>query len=401
MVLASLAACGPPPPPTAEVRGPPAPALVQPPARTLRVVALVDPGARKVAGHALRIGDRIDAASDQFARLFGVRLELLAVRPYAEPVGDLRAALEALEHAAPAPEADLVLLFTTAAAPPRPAMSDLVQSRYLGRSVVVRGLAGLFPPEDGERLQAAEVLALEHGLGTILGALPSCGLGVMADAPAFLVDDGPFRFNSLNLKLIRAHAGLRPGGRLTATVAREIGALLAEPTHQICPPMLVERRQALAAEVAAPPPQADPAITAGVAALEAGRDEEALAACEPIAQRLPASPAARCAGVAAAHLGRNEQAIRYLRAHLVHHPDDGDAVLVLAREVGRGGDDGAARALLARFVEAHPEHVQARINLGVAQARLGDLAGARTQWEAAQKLDPGNADAGALLGQLP
>ena len=105
--------------------------------------------------------------------------------------------------------------------------------------------------------------------------------------------------------------------------------------------------------------------------------------------------------MAAARTGRGPEAIRHLRAWLAHHPDDGEAVLLLAREVGKGGDDGAARALLARFVEAHPEHVQARINLGVAMARLGDLAGARQHWEVVLQKAPNNADARDLIEQLP
>ena len=76
-------------------------------------------------------------------------------------------------------------------------------------------------------------------------------------------------------------------------------------------------------------------------------------------------------------------------------------MLRLAKLVGRSGDDGAARGLLRRFVESHPDHLRARVNLGVALARLGDYAGAREQWEAVLQRAPGQSDARELLEQLP
>lgn len=400
LVVAALCGCG-GPSGSKPVNPTLVPEAVGASVRTLRVVARIDPAARAVPGHAERIGDRVDAASDALAGLLGLRLVLVQVVYDPVPAGALHEALARREAQAPDPQADLELHFSVAPLPPRPAMADLVQSRYLGRVVALRGLATLFAPEDQEGLHRAEVMAIQHGIGQVFGALPSCQPGVMSSAPAFL-HEVPLRFNPLNLQLIRAHLSLEPGqGAVPPDVARQVDHLLAEGVREVCPPGVLDRRRDLLAQVLEPASPADPGEVAGLAALAEGRDEAAFAACGGPATRQPQSPAGRCAGVAAARTGRGPEAIRHLRAWLAHHPDDGEAVLLLAREVGKGGDDGAARALLARFVEAHPEHVQARINLGVAMARLGDLAGARQHWEVVLRQAPDNADARDLIEQLP
>lgn len=397
-LLALLAGCGGPGGP-----GTPAGRLTPlPRARTLRVVAFVDPGAARIAGHAARLGERIASASDHLAALAALQLELVAVRRDAAPAGDLTAALERLEQAAPAPEADLVLLYTADAPVGRTTTAQLVQSRYAGRYVVVRSPATLIPPDDPERLHRAEVELIEHGIGVIFGALPGCVAGLMASTP-HLGRQPPVSFRPLDLQLMRAHArlDLRGGPRVPPAMATEVLALLDAARPDRCQAGLFDRRRALLAEVAAPPPPTAAPLAAGLAALAAGQHAEAWAACEPIARTAAPGEATRCAGLAGAALGKGDAAIRYLRAHLAARPDDEEALLVLAREVGRQGDDGAARGLLAGFVEGHPDHVRARVNLGIALARLGDLAGARQQWEAALARDPQNPDARELLDQLP
>jgi tetratricopeptide (TPR) repeat protein len=141
-------------------------------------------------------------------------------------------------------------------------------------------------------------------------------------------------------------------------------------------------------------------VAAGVAALEADDPATALAHCGPLAEHMPAGPATLCAAQAAERSDRSEDAIRFYRALLAHNPDHAGALLALARLVGRDGDDAAARALLARCVKAHPDSIEARLNLGVALARLGDLQGARATWSALLERDPKHEEAKTLLRQL-
>lgn len=411
-----LSACGgarsraPRPSPLALGEAPPPPLQ-----QRLRVVALADERFRRVPEHRARIGQRIDELSDQLAARVGLRLDLLAVEAWeSRGVDHLEHLLVALEEAKPAIEADLVIAFTAAPPPRRTRMDDLVRSRYAGRYVVVRSLTPYFAAGDLERLHEAEVLALMHGVGHVFGALPVCGPAVMSTRADFRTGDRrAWRWSGFNLELMRIHAtlDLRRGGgeRIPADIARRALGVLANPPRETAcaAEALAQRRELLSAVVQAPPPQApappaeDGAIAAGLAALDSGNAEQAFALCEPIAAGDPTGDAPRCAGLAAVQLGRGEEAVRYLRAYLAHHPSDEDVVLHLAREVGRTGDDAAARALLERYVERHPGHLRARVNLGVAYARLGDYARARSQWEAVLTQEPEHADARDLLSKLP
>ncbi len=376
------------------------------------MVALAGPRYRAVPGWKARIGERIDEASDQLAARFGLGLELTRLGPWSSSTANLDALLIEVGEARPAPRADLVFVFTAAAPPKRTRTRHLVQSRYANRYVVARSQAAMFPPEAGELIHAAEVRALLHGVGRIFGALEVCAPAIMAEQPGRR-DRRAYRWDPVNLALVRAHAtlDLRREG-VPPDLAARAAAILATPSRgmQRCGGRGLEARRKVLAEVgvvaaqpkpAAPPPdEAAVALAAGLSALESGDAKAAYALCAPIAERRPAL-AARCAGLAAESLGLREQAILHLRAHLAARPDDEDAVLRLAMQVGKGGDDGAARALLARYVAANPNHVKARVNLGVAWARLGDYVAARRQWEAVLALDPQHADAKALLRQLP
>jgi hypothetical protein len=382
----------------------------------LRAVALADERYRLVPAYEARIGDRVDSAGDYMAASFGLPVELMRVQPWRPrtPHEDLESLLADLEDdpALPA-DADLVIAFTASAPPASARMDDVVLSRYAGRVVVVRSLTTLFEPAGQEALHRAEVLALLRGLGTVFGALPTCGDDVMADRPAFrLADPEAARagFGDLNLGLIRAHATLdlrTKGPRIPVDIARRAAELLA-PGHGAVPACAADaiaaRRALLAPLLAsqaqkAAPPRDDAAD--GLAALEAGHADEALTQCAPVADRVPESQAARCAGLAAEKLGRSDVATRYLRAFLDHHQDDREALLALARIVGRSGDDAAARALLAGWVGRHADDADAWLNLGIAAARLGDYAGARQAWETVLRLAPDRADARDLLRRLP
>ncbi len=383
----------------------------------LRVLVRVDDRYRAVPGHRDRIGEVVDSASDQLAARFGLHLDLVRIDTWAPGAAtEAPPLLDALE-ALPVPDdVDLVIGVSAAPPPRRARMDDLARARYLGRSVLLRSLTPYFSPAARRALHDAEVLALMHGVGRVFGALPTCGTGVMSDRLDFRRGDPTaWRWHPTNLALVRLHAALdlrRGATRLPPDVARRAAATLeAAPAPLRSCGERVTRRRALWAEVAggeqpepaAPPaaPTGSDAAVAGRAALTAGDAAGALALCEPVAARHPASEAARCAAEAAEAAGDEALAVRYWRAHLAHHPDDEDALLRLARLVGRAGDDGAARALLAAFVETHPDHLRARLNLGVALARLGDYAGARRQWQAILDRAPEHADARQLIEQLP
>ncbi len=385
----------------------------------LRVVALADDAYRRLPNHEARIGDRVDASSDHLAALFGLPLDLRRVVPWtpSKAVFDLEGLLALVEEGEdPAPDADLILLFTAQPPPDAARMDDLVRSRYAGRMVVARSLTTLFEDGGGDALHRAEALALLHGIANVFGALPACGNHVMADRPAFRLADpeaGAAGWTDLNLALVRAHATLdlrtRKGHRrLPADVARKAAALLAPdaPGLPACAADAVMARRLLLETSAAPlgpvPPKPGEAdLASGLAALAAGRTEEALRRCAAAAEADPSSEASRCAGLAAEKLGRSDDGERHLRAWLLHHEGDRDATLALARLVGRNGDDAAARAVLAAWVDAHADDADAWLNLGIAHARLGDVAAARRAWETVLQLRPDDADGKKLLRQLP
>jgi tetratricopeptide (TPR) repeat protein len=200
---------------------------------------------------------------------------------------------------------------------------------------------------------------------------------------------------------------LRRPGKVPADIAQVALDVLARSPADAgrCAPRALAARKLLLGEVLkaanAPEPVVQEGVIQGLAALEAGDPEKAFELCDPVSAANPKGPAALCAGRAAEALGRWPDAVRNLRAHLALHPADEDAVLLLAKCVGRAGDDEAARALLRRYVAAHPDHLRARTNLGVAHARLHEYQAARAAWNEVLRRSPENADALELLSHLP
>lgn len=421
-LAAALSACARPAPRGEVALVTPGPA--QATVRTLSVVALADESWQRVPGFEARIQTTVADASAHLAARFGLVLDLRRVAPWDPPPGGAAALLAALEERRLAPAADLVIAFTAHPPPRRARMPDLARSRYADRYGVLLGL-GRYHPDPRAR-RAAEAHALVHLVGRILGALPACGRGVMAERPPTNPSDPAiWRFGPTNGALVEAHLDLRLDGDDAGlrvgpdTAARARQALVTPGPDLRCDMSTVDTRRALLAAVVTTARAAEAAgellsdapgaltqreadQTAVDDARAALEDDPgaAYATCAPIADRDPAL-AARCAGRAAEALGRHDDAIRYLRAWLSRHPDDEDALLRLAREVGRDGDDAAARALLERAVADRPDFVDARLNLGIARARLGDYLGARAAWQAVLDRCPDHAEARRLLDQLP
>lgn len=414
-----LAACGSVPDPRAEqaslLDANDAPAVAH--VRTLTVRLRLDGDLQQTPGHTQRAERRVAAASAWLDRAFGLRLQVTAVEGWETGgLSEAEALLSRLEAQTPDPTEDLVIAFTGAPPPRRPVRADLAWSRYTGRHLLLRTLTEQFE-RDPEGQHDTETLLLIHALGRILGALPACSPELMSPYPAIIRTPGDARFAPENRALIAAHltdATHREGPRVSRELATQALAATARPGRLNCQTTPLSQRRALWGRVERqvlgaprgerPPEPVEPdlpAVTRALALRAAGDPAAALVVCAPLADARPESPATRCAGLAAADLKESELATRYLRAHLAHQPDDEEAVLSLAREVGRSGDDAAARALLAGYVETHPEHLRARINLGVAYARLGDLALARAAWEAVLAKAPENADAQDLLSHLP
>jgi tetratricopeptide (TPR) repeat protein len=407
----------------------------------LRVIALADGRYRAIPQFEDRIRERLAGASDHMAAHFGLPLDLIGVEPWTAEVPDndaerLLADLEATPSALRA-DVDLVVGFTARPPPRRAGIRDVGRARYAGRALVARSLTPFFGVQQPEALHEAEVFSILHGLGTVLGALPSCGPRVMADRPLFRVDtDGGASWavtgwSPLNQALVRAHARLplRPssGPRVPPNIAEAALQITrrAEPPERRCAGDTLDLREALLAEAAeraqtaaaptSPPSRRDPlppAVTEGLAALASDDPTRALRLCGPLAAERPETDASRCAGLAAEQLGDLPTAARYLRAWLSHQgevqgpdPVRDPVLLALARAVGRAGDDAAARALLAGYVQRNPDDARAHLNLGIAAARMGDYTAARAAWEQArERSSAGDAlrgDAERLLEQLP
>lgn len=419
----------------------PSAARPAPVVQRLTVVALADGRYRAIPQFEDRIRERLATASDHMAARFGLPLDLIGIEPWTAEVPDddaerLLADLEATPSALRV-DVDLVIGFTARPPPRRAGIRDVGRARYAGRALVARSLTPFFGVQQPEALHEAEAFSILHGLGTVLGALPSCGARVMADRPLFRVDtDGGASWavsgwSPLNQALVKAHAGmpLRPsaGPRVPPAIAEAALQITrrAEPPARRCAGDTLDLREALLAEAAeraesaeTPPPASDPgdslppAVGEGLAALTNDDPTRALALCAPLAAERPETEASRCAGLAAEQLGDLPTAARYLRAWLSHQgevqgpdPIRDPVLLALARAVGRAGDDAAARALLAGYVQRNPEDARAHLNLGIAAARMGDYTAARFAWERARGLvaegDALRADADRLLEQLP
>jgi tetratricopeptide (TPR) repeat protein len=93
----------------------------------------------------------------------------------------------------------------------------------------------------------------------------------------------------------------------------------------------------------------------------------------------------------AARLGRHEAAIEDLTAALARDPERADALVARAaswramNRLDRAGLD------IARAIELNPDDPEAWLERGIQRQRIGDSAGARSDWEHARGLDPNGA----------
>ena len=96
-------------------------------------------------------------------------------------------------------------------------------------------------------------------------------------------------------------------------------------------------------------------------------------------------------------LNEHLEAARYWRAHLSFFPNDKGAHLGLARNVGRTGDDDAARAILTQAVRQFPDWIDGRIELGIALYRLGQEKEARALWVSILEQNPTHPEVKQLI----
>jgi len=136
------------------------------------------------------------------------------------------------------------------------------------------------------------------------------------------------------------------------------------------------------------------ALLQGWILLGQAEPEEALRAFAEARSLDPASAsAANGEGLAAWRSGDPARAESLFRTASDLAPDDPEPRNNLASALLAEGREGEALPLLDGVLAGHPRHVPARINRGVALARLGRLQEAVAEYLRALELDPGNADA--------
>ena len=373
--------------------------------RTLRVAVDLDAQYALVADARSRAATRVARASAVLEREAGLALRLVRLGMIELPPSEARAErlLDHLERQSAPDDADLHLVLAAVGAP-APERSEYVQSRYAGRTIFARSLAPFFDPGETDSLEAADAALIVEGVASIFGAMPFCGDAAMDDSLPPRVPE-PF-LSATNRGLVRLHQAFSftaPGGaRPTPEQARAALRLFEQASGaRRCDPRAFEARARVLLAVLAPPPAAAPTAPPLPPAPSGETPEAAYTRCAELAERWPTGEAARCAGLAAVATGRSTDGIRFLRVWMAGHDDDSEAVLALARAVGRGGDDGAARGVLVDHVSRHPESAEVWMNLGIAEARLGQIEAARKAWQTVLRLRPGQPDAKALLHQLP
>lgn len=149
------------------------------------------------------------------------------------------------------------------------------------------------------------------------------------------------------------------------------------------------------------PAQAARLYDDGIAALEAGRHAEAIAALEQALAANPGDPAALFAlGEAASQLGLHQAAARFFQETLNAAPERHEATIRLSREMlalMRHGDAiDTLRAALARA----PEHAGLWLALGNAVRGLHDIENAVTFYREALRLNPDSVEALGNLADL-
>ncbi len=385
--------------------------------RALRLGVYLDAGWRMTAGVEARVAASVAEASTYLEATSGLAVQVQGYRAWTEPVGGtvhrLGAALETQEDAMPWPEAEVVVLFTSA--PPARARDpeELAWGRFGSRFAVVRSLGRVRDVADVAGLRASEAVQVARVIGRTFGALPLCDEAwLVADLATWPRGDAPVPPPSAdNQRLLQVVTGEPsfPGGAegLPRPAALRLAELLQQVTPEArrCAPREVEARRALFAAIVDRPPDTSPRPVPVPGGTTARGPDPASSpvdegACDPTREPAPDDPALRCVALALESARQDTRAIRLLRAHLDAHPRDAEVRRALARALGRSGDDAAALAVLRLHVLDAPDDVSAWLNLGIAAARLGRLDDARGAWRRVLSLAPGHPDATALLKTL-
>ncbi|MEZ5066404.1 MAG: tetratricopeptide repeat protein [bacterium] len=138
---------------------------------------------------------------------------------------------------------------------------------------------------------------------------------------------------------------------------------------------------------------------AGILALKAGRDPEALSRLETAAREAPEVPAYHLnLGIARLRAGDAAKSVESFRAAVRLNPDLVAARLLLAQGLAASGDLRGAESEYRHTLEKEPTNAQALRGLGFCRLRGADYAGAADTYAAATRAEPGNADAWAGLG---
>lgn len=98
--------------------------------------------------------------------------------------------------------------------------------------------------------------------------------------------------------------------------------------------------------------------------------------------------------------GSFEEARRLARDYLAAHPRDGQASFLLGLSYFETDNHGSARPHFERSLELDPDYAVARQYLGQSLFLLGDLVGARREYEALRAADPADPRAEVRLGTI-
>lgn len=367
--------------------------------RVLSVLAVADPAFSEVPAWCDRAKSRIQGVNSYLTEQ-NIKLELQACETLSEIsafnssalLGDLESAYNKDNHA---DLPDLIVLFSSVPQSLRTTNEEMVAAHYASPYIVVFSHALRLNINDGESLHLAETKALLRGTALALGAL-FCSKDDVLQQILLYEEQTMLRANhDLHLQ-DGLTFGLSSKGNEDA-----MSALNNYP--KTCNVKVKERFKALSVahderknyEIFLE--QASIAADEGLNALASGNPSKALNLCSKYADRLPESKAARCAGLAADAIGETVKAVVYLRAYSSIHQTDAEVIRALARQLGRGGDDAAALALLRRFLDYDPNDRLARLNLGIAALRVGLQAEAREAFEYLLNQDPNDKEAAELL----
>lgn len=139
----------------------------------------------------------------------------------------------------------------------------------------------------------------------------------------------------------------------------------------------------------------------GVAALDAGRHADAIAALEEALKRNPGDPSTLFAlGEAASQIGLHQAAARFFQEVLNVAPERYDATVSLARALAALMRHGDAIEVLRQALSRTPEHAGLWLALGNAVRETGDIDNAVTFYREALRLNPDSIEARGNLADL-